>query len=1788
MKFKFITKIYLLLLLMVNPAFAQVENKVIVNGNSFEISLTNKNYDYRDESKNQFTIRDYYEFTDESSSGKFKLPSRDLIVAIPPNSRPHISVISSTEKKYYNVVPALNPALEIINDSTINMKEVEYANRKIGDKPNPEIEIKGYFWLRDFYCVHVKINSFQFDEKSRLLTELKDIKLKFEFRDQPNILSYSPLVYKNQFDDNLSLVLANSEIAEQFRSAPKILVNDTTGNWINYTASYLKIGTANDGLFRINKSDLESYGINTSTINPKTFQLFESGNEKPIYIFGETDFTFDEGDYIEFYGTKNYSKISPRVINPKNMPYNNYLDKYTDTTIYFLTWGTAEGLRAKENNLFQSSAIDTLTYFTSTTHIEQNPMDILFNTFHSDLVESQFPFWDTGKAWYWRFLANWSGPGIFTIPITDLLLNKNAKFYVKLSSFGSTGSSNVHLLQLFMNNNLIDSQVANRYDRVLMNGAISTNLLNEGDNQLMLTYNDAGGASNGVLLIDWVEAEYPRKLKLINDSLYFQFNDVNGTSLKMIRIENVSTPDFLLFKVKPSFQRITAYSLVNGDLFFTDTVSNEDAYFIVRQNKFSKPIFYKLKTFTNLRSQSNQLDYIGITHPDFIQAVNEYVQYISDNYSVTANVFSVEDIFDEFGFGYPTSESIREFIMYKFQSAPLPKPSFLTLFGDANYDYKKYRTASQGIKGGGNFVPSYGYPVSDQYYVIWDSTGFGLPQMYIGRIPINKSSEMEFYKSKVKNNIDKPFDVWNKKYLFFSGGRANYPDEISLYKSVNDSVINKYINPPLIAGKSQHFYKTTDPITDFGPYQESIIRNSIDDGAVLISYLGHSGTATWDNSISDVRQLKNNVNRNPVISDFGCSTNKFAEPDIVAFGERFVLGNDGQALGYVGNSALGFVSTAIKAPGNFYKSIIQDTIFQIGKAQLRAKYLMFEQLGSSNVVNEFSFSNTLIGDPIVKVKIPNRPNLTITKNDIIFNDNLITDASDSVLVKLALNNFGTVIPQSFKLSLTHSYQNSVIEQFVQTQTLPRFSDTLSFWINVHKKPGQHSLQINLDANNLISEIYEDDNDIALQFSVASTSIRDMFFNRYENPNLDSLIILNPSSKSDKPLSLILQSSDNEEFSTFQQFSYLLDTFSTKIKFQSSVSNSRTWIRYKLDDGTEWSSPLSYSKLSGSKYLLGDDYAWSNQKLSNIRIKDGNVELTVDTVTISIISSGGYSGQYCIITKNGINLLSNTFFQGFGVVVFDEKTLNVDTTAWFEIFNNSSGADAFVQLINSIPANKLVALGVSGDAKNNNYPEVTNAVLSLGGTRFPELKFKAPYTLFGKKGADSTQVKQIIKNPFEGTIQLDTVEIKFVDSGMLTTTQIGPSSQWKTLKVSQTNQNNSEIKYRLLGVKHDGVVDSVSYLTVTNNEADLSFVSANTYPYIKLQTEFKADSLLNSPHLNRLEVDYKGIAEIGTNYQAVVINNDTLDQGEEGKISFYVYNFGETLANNFDVQVEVIRPDNSSKMILKQKLNSLAPHEKKFLEAIFNTQSEAGNRTYKINVDPDSQVVEYYKDNNIYLTPFFIKADTTSPTLIIAFNGNEIMDGDYIVPNPTIRMELSDPSNLPIIDTSAISIQLDDLPIYFAENPNIISYQFNPANPKMVVEYKPVLKEGEHVLKVFANDGFGNSADSSGFQKRFLVSGETKILNVYNFPNPVKDNTFFTFRLTQVPDKIKIMVYTIAGRLVKEIVRTRSELNTDFNKIFWDCRDEDDDLLGNGTYLYKVIMEAGEKIETSIQKLAIVR
>ncbi|MFA8343065.1 MAG: type IX secretion system sortase PorU [Rhodothermaceae bacterium] len=130
--------------------------------------------------------------------------------------------------------------------------------------------------------------------------------------------------------------------------------------------------------------------------------------------------------------------------------------------------------------------------------------------------------------------------------------------------------------------------------------------------------------------------------------------------------------------------------------------------------------------------------------------------------------------------------------------------------------------------------------------------------------------------------------------------------------------------------------------------------------------------------------------------------------------------------------------------------------------------------------------------------------------------------------------------------------------------------------------------------------------------------------------------------------------------------------------------------------------------------------------------------------------------------------------------------------------------------------------------------------------------------------------------------------------------------------------------------------------------------------------------------------------------------------------------------------------------------------------------------------------------------------------------------------------------------------------------------------------------GEHKIKVKAWDVFNNPTETEEY---FTVmnTGGLVLRNIYNFPNPFADKTVFTFQHNVgEPVDVKIKVYTVAGRLIREIEEL--SISDKFVKIAWDGRDEDGSEIANGTYFYKLIVKtnSGEFNKTAVGKLAVIK
>ena len=482
--------------------------------------------------------------------------------------------------------------------------------------------------------------------------------------------------------------------------------------------------------------------------------------------------------------------------------------------------------------------------------------------------------------------------------------------------------------------------------------------------------------------------------------------------------------------------------------------------------------------------------------------------------------------------------------------------------------------------------------------------------------------------------------------------------------------------------------------------------------------------------------------------------------------------------------------------------------------------------------------------------------------------------------------------------------------------------------------------------------------------------------------------------------------------------------------------------------------------------------------------------------------------------------------------------------------------------------------------------VRQAIETLGSLYVDSVFYRDSWCMIGKKGAPQGTVPESFSKRFSGTANLDISKIVSNQSGWIEFPLIKNSEKWLSVTKTDSLPAGSEISYIPIGIKQDNSIDTLDALQFSNNIADISNVDANVYPSIKLISNFQVNENYESPVFKEMGVDFIPVPDLAINYQVVSATADSVLIGENIGLSFYITNVVETKADSFNVKVEVINEDNSRQTIFSQKVDSLHYNEQKLFEIVHNTSAGSGSKSFLISIDSDNEVRELFEDNNFYSMPFYIQPDTTSPTITLTFDGNDILDGDYISPNPVIHIELNDESLLPITDPGSVLIYLNDNLI--PADTSIISYSFSETNPKVTVDFTPAFSDGDYTLKVLWKDYEGNIVDSTGVEKYFQVSSEAQLLYVYNYPNPTSGETYFTFKLTQIPENISIKIFTIAGRLIKEIDLTSTELKFDFNKIYWDGKDEDGDVLANGVYLYKVIMKAGEKSEEVTQKLAIVK
>jgi hypothetical protein len=423
------------------------------------------------------------------------------------------------------------------------------------------------------------------------------------------------------------------------------------------------------------------------------------------------------------------------------------------------------------------------------------------------------------------------------------------------------------------------------------------------------------------------------------------------------------------------------------------------------------------------------------------------------------------------------------------------------------------------------------------------------------------------------------------------------------------------------------------------------------------------------------------------------------------------------------------------------------------------------------------------------------------------------------------------------------------------------------------------------------------------------------------------------------------------------------------------------------------------------------------------------------------------------------------------------------------------------------------------------------------------------------------------------------------TGMAISPVIGPAAAWKEIKFREIKTGNSgTFLNSVIGYnKATKLWDTLK--TTSDTVCNISSIAASSYQYIKTIATLTDSTLGKSSTLElpSVSINYSQSPELLTSSDYITLEKDTVIQTNNLELTAAVQNISHANADSVIITTKVDGTDVSS----ATKNISVPADSSTSVKITIPTSGLSYQASHAAKIIATLKNDDVYSFNNSATKDFYVIKDTVNPTLDVTFDGKHIVDGDIVNPSSTVIITLSDNISTKI-DSSNFIIAIDNKVLTFAEQDMSFSYATG-TQASTTITWRANFAAGSHTLKILAKDANGNySTSDSTFQKfNFSVFTENDVTNIYPYPNPFSDNMYFTFQLRgkDKPENVSIKIYTIAGRLIRIISVDGSAFDLNFNKLFWDGRDNDGDRIASGVYLYKLIVRFKDKTVSSVNKLA---
>ena len=1602
--------------------------------------------------------------------------------------------------------------------------------------------------------------------------------------------------------------------------------------WIDYSQSYFKIKVTQNGFYRVTAAELEAKGFPTASVPANRIQLFRRGEEVAVQV----NSTAGVLNYLEFYGERNKG-VGDKALytDPAGAPPHEYYNLFTDTSAYFLTWK----LTAETGKRMSISALNDFTGLTPQTFHLNPILQLETSTYAPGLLfgsgsEYGLSDYDFGEGWTGNFVSK-GGNKQFNFTLNNLTTGSDPTLEIVLIG-GNTLSHNVDVLVGPDQSSLRtigNIQFADRNFKRVTLPFLSSDINASGNLSVRINTVGFDGAADRVSTA-MIRVVYPQSMTMLaNENKTFHLQALGTSEKAYLRVTTTNAAGSQVYDITNELNPIRITTTNYSDRLEAIIPGPEiDRVVHVLTTPLSVA---DIDAINFINPSVSGIDYFIVTHPalripasnglDPIQAYLDYRASISGgSYSgIALNIF---DVFNEFNYGDASPLAIFLFLIGK---GRLPSLNFYR-----NNDHTIVNIPTYGQPGGDlMYTKALGASPFKPAFPVGRLNAYNSEQVkgYLDKV---KSMESLGYT-----------ELFRKDVLQLSGGKTTseldvFRAYIEDFRSVleGDFLGGRAINVNKETSEVVQVIDVVEEINNgvglitlFGHSSSTV--NDIEIGRVSSGEFGYANQGKYPFI------LVNGCNAGSIFA----TSISFVEdwvitPNLGAIG--FIAHSEqASSINLKRYSDLFYANTFAQESsfgstlGEIFQACSDQYFDTYGTGQISQTQVLQMILHGDPLVKVFGATQPDYEIAAERTWVEG------------YDNELLLASQDSFKVNMIIRNYGRTVTDSLLVRIDRTLPQGEIVQTYQKFLRPLREDTLVFKLfneSGQQVVGTNAISIYLDPGNETPELNEGNNFLGTTFEIFQGNTSHLYppnFSIYSSSSIQ--FHWQPTDIFQEERSYDIQIDTTSQFnSAFLKSSSITGTRLLSENFDfagdnlpdSTVIFWRTRFTSPASEFEEVWEQTSFTIIDASTPGWGQfsSSQFVENKLVGLEYKDDpkHWQFIETNGPVSVMTFGANHPSFLYddlkVLANGIDYLvtSNTIDpecanNTINALVFDRESTNpyrpIPITG-DDVFNtlvcgrlpqmvynfsetNVIGANAYLEtLITNAATGDYVMLFNIGQVNYSNWDADVLTALNLIGVSnasIASLINGQPVIILGRKG-DAPGNAIVISNDGSATpvtqqsITLDENIFGTFTSGRVVSDRIGPAKNWNSFTYQLQEGIEDVAEVTVLGVTLDGnEVDLFQF--ARRDDQDLSGIDATMYPWIKLDFYLEDGTNLTPPQLDFWQVLYERPPE-GMLFTDD-LDTEQLVEGELATKNFSFYNLSTVdFTDSANVRAVLRGVSNSRQQDQNFKIKGPLSGDTTLFVTAIPTINQGGTNNMTVEVRA-AEAEEYLFNNDITLSEAVnVDADETNPVLDVTFDGAYIMNGDIVSSDPTIVIRLKDDNSF-ILKSDTVGMELKlkrpcEGCIYERVNLGGPFVNYTPASSlaDFEITYTPgSLEDGIYSLSIQGRDESGNNAGTAPYEISFEVVTEASITHFYPYPNPFSTNTRFVFTLTgsELPEKIKIQIMTISGRIVREINQDEIgpiKIGHNITEYAWDGTDEFGDQLANGVYFYRVVMRSSTPLE----------